>query len=74
MIFIPQCRKGGADCNQNTNSLCPLEYQQVQIIRQVDTTLKGAVYHTTGRDVVQYSQIKSFTTQKAKLEPDLWVL
>lgn len=46
----------------------------VQIIRQVDTTLKGAVYHTTGRDVVQYSQIKSFTTQKAKLEPDLWVL
>lgn len=46
----------------------------VQIILQVDTTLKGAVYHTTGRDVVQYSQIKSFTTQKAKLEPDLWVL
>lgn len=44
----------------------------VQITRQVDTALTGAVYHATGRDVVQYCQIKRFTTQKAKLEPDLW--
>lgn len=46
--------------------------QGVQITRQVDTALTGAVYHATGRDVVQYCQIKSFMTQKAKLEPDLW--
>lgn len=44
----------------------------VQITRQVDTALTGTVYQITGRDVVQYCQIKSFTTQKAKLEPDLW--